>query len=135
MLNFDVNWWAVLLAALVSMVVGSIWYSKLLFGEIWMKAIGKKMDDMKANGGPGYAFTTVSALVQAFILANIVRDVFATTATDGLVLGLMLWLGFVAASTISDTVFSGRPWKLWQINTVYYMVVLVINSIILATWR
>jgi Na+-transporting NADH:ubiquinone oxidoreductase subunit NqrE len=135
MLSFDVHWWAVLAAVVVSMALGSLWYSKLLFGEMWMHGIGKKMEDMRGNGGPGYAYTTLAALVQAFVLANLVRDTGSTTALDGLTLGLMVWLGFVVASTLSETVFAARPWRNWQINIGFYLVVLAINGVILAVWR
>lgn len=131
----NINYWAVLIAAVISMGLGAVWYSPLLFGKTWAKLIGKKMDDMRANAGPAYTVTTIAALVQAFLLANVVKDTNVTTFGNGLLLGLILWVGFVAASTVSDTVFAGRPWKLWKLNTGYYLVVLLVNSAVLAVWR
>jgi len=132
-LSFDVNWWAVVVAAVVYMALGSAWYSKSGFGKQWSKLAGRKMEDM-AGGNTGYAVMLVAALVQSFALANIVRDVGATTMGDGLLLGLVLWAGFVAVSALGDVLFGGRPWKLWQINTGYYLVVLLINGWLLTVW-
>src|SRR5690606_17158500 len=36
----EINWLAVLLAAVSSMVVGAIWYAKPVFGTRWMKLSG-----------------------------------------------------------------------------------------------
>lgn len=133
MLGFDLNWWAVITAALIYMVLGSVWYSKNGFGKQWSKLSGRKIEDM-AGGNMGYGVMTAAALIQAFILANLVLDVGATTMSDGLQLGLILWLGFVAVTALGDVLFGGRPWKLWQINTGYYLVVLLINGWLLSVW-
>lgn len=45
----QVNWLVQLLAALVPMIVGFIWYHKSVFGTAWMNATG--MTDEKAKGG------------------------------------------------------------------------------------
>ena len=41
--NVDINIWAVIVAAIVNMVVGSFWYSKSLFGKEWAKLVGRKL--------------------------------------------------------------------------------------------
>lgn len=130
----DLNYWAILVAALVNMVVGAVWYSPVLFGKTWAKALGKKVGDM---GDPmtGYSVSTVGALVQAFILANLVRDLGLTNTGDGLWLGFGVWLGFLAVVMAGETVFAGRSWKLWKVNASYYLIVLLANGALLAAWR
>ena len=135
LLTVHVNYWAVLVAAVVNMVVGALWYSPMLFSKPWSKLTGKSMEDMQKNAGVGYSVTTVGALVQSFILVNLVKDLGVTTLGKGLELGLVLWLAFVAATTVADTVFAGRSWKLWQINTGYFLVVLLINGALLSVWH
>jgi hypothetical protein len=130
----DINYWAVLAAVIVNMLVGAAWYSPALFGKAWANLLGKKVGDMGANAGQGYAVSTVGAVIQSFILAVLVHNLNLTTAVKGAWLGLLVWLAFSAATTASDTVFSGRPWKLWKINTGYYLVVLLINGALLAVW-
>ncbi|MCU1558023.1 MAG: hypothetical protein JWN09_2018, partial [Microbacteriaceae bacterium] len=36
----DINYWAVILATLSTMIVGAIWYTPKVFGTYWMKASG-----------------------------------------------------------------------------------------------
>ena len=34
------NWLAIILAAVATMIVGALWYSPILFGKLWMKLSG-----------------------------------------------------------------------------------------------
>ncbi len=132
--DVDINWLAVLIAAVINMVVGSMWYSKGVFGKEWAKLTGRKLDEM-GSGGTGYAVAAIGALVQSWILAHFIAYAGSTTLWKGLVTGFWLWLGFVAVVVAVHLVFEGRPWKLWQINAGYFLVVLLINGGLLAVWR
>ena len=35
------NWPAILAATVAGMLLGALWYSPLLFGKAWMRALGK----------------------------------------------------------------------------------------------
>ena len=133
--SVEINYWAVLVAVVINMVVGALWYSKGLFGSHWSKLTGIKLEDMRKQGNAGIAISVVTSLITAFILAHFVRYAGATSFSDGLVTGFWLWLVFIAAMLASSYVFEGRPWKLWTINAGYWLVVLLINGGLLASWR
>jgi hypothetical protein len=123
----------VLVAAVINMVVGALWYSQLLFAKPWIKLTGRKnMDD---GAGISYAMTTVAALVQTFVLAVLMVSLNITNGWTGVCLGLMVWVGFAVTTSLSDYLFSGRSLKLWALNQGYYLVVLAINGALLASWR
>lgn len=132
--NVDINLLAVLVAALINMAVGMVWYSKDVFGREWAKVSGRKLEDM-SGGGMGYGVATVAAIIQSFILAHFVQYAGAGTFWRGLVAGFWLWVGFVATVTAVNLVFEGRSWTLWKINAGYFLVVLLINGGLLAAWR
>jgi hypothetical protein len=139
-MNVDVNWLAVVVAAGINMVIGALWYSPVLFAKPWTKLVGKKMEDLQGNAGPGYGVAVVGALLQAYILRHFVAFAAGAypTYSDvmiGFLTGLWLWLGFVAVVGAVNTVFAGRPWKLWAIDTGYFLVVLVANGILLSVWH
>lgn len=138
MLSVTINWWAIIVAAAVNMVVGAIWYSPALFAKQWAKLVGRKMEEM-GDGAKGYVITAVGALVQAYILAHFVVYVAYfypnyTKLSVGLLTALWAWIAFVAIPQGVNTVFAGTRKKLWAINTGYFLVVLLINGAILATW-
>lgn len=131
--SVDINYWAVLAAAIVNMAVGAVWYSRLLFGQEWAKLIGKKIEDLRGNANQGYMLSAIGALVQAYILAHFVQYTGSATFSEGMVTGFWLWLGFVAVVMAMNTVFAGRSWRLWRIDAGYFLVVLVLNGGLLAT--
>jgi hypothetical protein len=138
--NVDINYLAVLVAAIINMIVGALWYSPALFATQWSKLVGRKVEDMRKEAGPGYAVAGLGALVQSFILAHFVFYLAAfyptySSFTIGVWTGLMAWTAFVAIPQGVNTIFAGTRKKLWAINTGYFLVVLVINGVLLAAWK
>ncbi len=131
--SVDINYAAVVVAAIINMAVGALWYSPMMFSKAWLKLTGKK--DMKGSGQMGYAVSAIGALVQSWILVHFVEYAGSTTVWQGVVTGFWLWLGLVAAVMAGAYVFEGRPLKLLKINAGYFLVVLVINGALLAAWR
>lgn len=135
MIEFNVNWWAVLVGAAINMVIGALWYSPALFAKPWMKLIGKTEKQLAAQANTGYLVAAIAALAESFLLANVVMVFGATTAWNGAVLGAVVWACFVAATTLTQSYFSNEPKKLWAINSTYYLAVFIINGALLAVWR
>jgi hypothetical protein len=133
--SVDINGWAVIVAALINMVIGSFWYSPRGMGKEWMKLTGHKMGGSGSNVNTMYLWALVGALVQAYILAHFVQYTGSTSFWEGLVTGFWIWLGFVAITSGMNMMFEGRPWRLWKINAGYYLVVLLITGGLLAAWR
>jgi hypothetical protein len=138
---FDgLNYIAILLAAIASMVIGALWYSPLLFAKPWMRMIGKTEEDLKKDGGMGsgglnYAIAMGGSLIAAFILAQFVYLMDAKTIVSGIKLGLWIWVGFTATSTFTHYSFSGRPLKLALLDAGYFLVTYTVMGAILAGWR
>ena len=132
--SVDINYLAVVVAAIVNMVVGAVWYSPAAFAKQWAALTGRKMNEM-GNGAQGYVLTTIGALVQALVLSYFVQYAHANTAYEGAVVGFWLWVAFVAIPQGVNMVFANTRKKLWAINTGYFLVVLLINGAFLAVWH
>jgi hypothetical protein len=133
MLTFDLNWLAVAVSAIVNMVVGALWYGPF-FGEPWMDELGYTMDDLE-GGGVGYLIAAVNSVLMAFVLANVVTWAGATGLGGGLLLGLMMWLGFTGFTFAANHSFEDRSLRLWAINSMVYLVSLLAMGGILAAWQ
>lgn len=130
------NYLAVLVGALINMAVGSLWYSPVLFAKSWMKLIGvKEMGKPGKEMGKLYGIAFVAALVMSYVLMRIMMDLHVTDAVWGIKIGLWVWLGFTAATTVSDYLFAKRPLKLYAINTGYYLVVSVLLGALFGVWH
>ena len=130
------NYGAVLIAWLVNMVIGSLWYSPLGFGKQWSALSG--VDIMKLPRGEAnrtIRFVALSALVQAFTLGLLLHSLHVTEVLNGLIVGWVLWLGLVAATTVGTTLYQRKSWKFLWLNASYFLIVMTINSLILTAWR
>ena len=131
-----INYIAVIVATVVSVVTGALWYSPALFAKKWMALVGKTEEELKKGGmGKAYAFVFLGALVQSYALAHLVKFMQSTTIIAGVHTGFLVWLGFVVTSNSGSTIFEGRPKELYFINMGFYFVVLLINGAILAVWQ
>jgi hypothetical protein len=136
----DVNLWAVLVAAVASMVVGFLWYSPLLFAKPWMALMGydpndkSKMDEMRKSAGKMYAIAFVASLVSAFVLGKIIVVTTVNSPLYGMKVGLAVWLGFVTTVQLTAKLFGNQPTKLYLINTGYQLVCYLAMGTILAVW-
>lgn len=136
MFSAPINLLTVLVAALINMVIGALWYSPVLFAKPWMKLIGKKEADMNMKGAQKYYLITfVGALVMAYILAHFIIYTNSMNWMKGAQTGFWVWLGFVATTQLPDYLFAGRPLKLYAINSGYYFVSLLLMGALLAVWR
>ena len=133
-----VNYWAILIASIVSFVLGWIWHSPMVFGNMWMKLSNmdkKKMDEAKKKGmAKPISFQFIATLVTAYVLAYFVNYSQAKTIIDGAMVGIWAWIGFVATVMVGMVIWEGKPFKLFLINAGHVLVSLIVMGAILAVW-
>ena len=136
-----VNVWAVLVAAVATMVVGFLWYSPALFANSWMKLMGydpndkEKIAEMQKDAGPSYVMSLIASILAAFVLGKLISVSGFSNAVAGLKIGLVLWLGFVTTVQFTNALFSRQRNRLYMINTGYQLVSYVVMGAILGAWR
>ncbi len=130
----EINYLAVAVAAILSMVIGAVWYSPQVFGAQWMKLIGKKAKDLQDGVNTSYVIAGLGFLLIAYVMAHFVSYAGSDTFTKGLETGFWLWLGFVATTLAINSAFSFRPQKLWAIDAGYYLVCFLVSGALLAIW-
>ncbi|HEX6258413.1 MAG TPA: DUF1761 domain-containing protein [Candidatus Saccharimonadales bacterium] len=129
-----VNWWAIVLAALSSMAVGSIWYAKSTFGKEWMRLIGKTEKQLNQTMWP-IVITLLVSFVTAFVLAHVTylsNKFFGNSfLQDALSTAFWLWLGLVAARFLTHDLFENRPLKLTVMNIGHELITLLVMALII----
>jgi len=129
----DLNFLAILVAAIASMALGALWYSPLLFGNAWLQELGKDADDL-GSPLPAMIGSAVSCLVSAICVAIFVQALNAESVVEGAVVGLLCGLGLVAMSMLSDSLFSGWGWRLYFIQMGYRAVYLALMGSTIGGW-
>ncbi|MHA7290730.1 DUF1761 domain-containing protein [Arthrobacter sp. MDT3-24] len=114
----NINWLAVLLAALASFIVGGLWYS-VLFAKVWQREAGVTDEQLKHR--------TVRVFVGSFLLAAVMAVVLAAFIGDGgagfgALAGLATGAAWVAAALGVNYLFERRSLMLFAINASYNIV-------------
>ena len=137
-MNIEVNIVAVVLAGIASMVVGFLWYSPMLFGNMWMKMMGhtaKSMKKAQQEMGMMYALSFVASLVTAYVLFHVMVMSQAyfnyTPMMAGLMSAFWMWFGFIMPVQFTDVLFGGKRKKLFAINTGYQLVSMLAMGLVL----
>lgn len=136
-----INWLAVAVCVVVSMVSGSLWYNPKTFFPAWWKVVGKgETPGMKGSMGLTWTLTVLSSLVQAVFMALLVNAMAGMkaggpTPASGAEVGLFLWLGFVAPTCLVNKLFAGHGLKVWAIEAGNHLVNFVLFGAILGAWH
>lgn len=126
----EVNWIAVALCGVSSLVLGGLWYSPALFARSWQTAAGLS-DEQARSGNMAVIFGG------AFLLSLVAAAVFAMFLGTEMSLGAATAAGFsaglcwVAASYGINYLFERRPLKLWAINGGYHVLQFTLFGLIL----
>ncbi len=132
----SINYWAVLVATIASMVIGSLWYGPV-FGKAWMKLMKfspKDIKKMRLSPAQAMSMGFVATLVMSFVLAHFVDYVGATTIGTAAQLAFWLWLGFSAPLLLGSFLWENKPFKLWVLNAAHRLVEMIVMAAILAVW-
>jgi len=133
--NFGVNYLAVVVAAVVALVIGFIWYSPRVFGNRWMAYLGTTQAQLGNPGPTGMLVGVVASLLNAWVLALLALNLGGKSVTDGVLLGVLAWLGFMATITAAQISFEKKSWGLWVLNNSHNLLVQVIMAAIVTAWR
>ena len=117
-MELNINWLAVLLAALASFIVGGLWYS-VLFAKVWQREAGVTDEQLKHG--------TVRVFVGSFLLAAVMAVVLAAFIGSGgagfrALAGLATGAAWVAAALGVNYLFERRSLTLFAINASYNIV-------------
>ena len=131
-----VNFWAVLVAAVAAMVLGSLWYSPFGFGKLWMRLRGADMSEMGGKfPADKFALQFVAALLTAFFIAEFAAWLGVISVVGGLVVGLWLWLGFVTTTMLGGVLWDKMPWSVYVLNIVEMLLSFLLMGAIIGVWR
>ena len=127
------NWLAIILAALIPMIVGFIYYHKKVFGQAWMDSLGLKEEDLN-KGNMGIIFGVsllMSFLLSMFILANVdgplqegAFDSFKHGAFHGMLIGITVAMPVL----VTNGLFERKNFKNLAINTLYWIITITLMA-------
>ena len=140
-MEISVNYWAIIVGAILSMVIGAIWYGPI-FGKKWMEIVGIDLNDketlakMQKSAGLIYFVQFVLTLFQVLILAHIIAD---TKLVGGLERSLWIWAAFIIPTLASAVMWTNAlgkiKWALFLIQGGYQLIIFIVFGLLLQFWK
>ncbi|MBU1677376.1 MAG: DUF1761 domain-containing protein [Bacteroidetes bacterium] len=133
--SIEINYLAVLVCGILSMVVGFLWYGPI-FGKAWMKEVGKTEEELKKEFNPAktYSLSVLGQMIMALALAYVFSLAGAESIMEGLRIGLAVWLGLTFAPFLVNGLYEGISNKLLFLNTGYQLANTVVFTVVLILW-
>ncbi|EAQ98377.1 DUF1761 domain-containing protein [Congregibacter litoralis] len=131
----SINWFAVLAAAFAGFVVGGLWYSPLLFGNLWMRVAGVSEEQVaQGNKARIFGFTLIFLLIMSVCLAMFLAtpDI---TLQKGALYGFLTGFGWIFFAIGVVALFELRSWSYILINGGYWVVTMTLMGAILGAWK
>jgi hypothetical protein len=139
--EISINYWAIATGAILSMVIGAIWYGPL-FGKKWMEIVGVNPSDLDArkkmqkSAGPLYGVQFVLTLFQVFVLAHLIAD---TELVGGLERSLWIWAAFIIPTLAGAVMWTNEnsklKWARFLIQGGYQLVLFILFGLLLQYWK
>jgi hypothetical protein len=131
----QLNWLAILIAAVSTFLIGGFWYSPFLFGKQWQKENNFSNEDMKKGNTPKiFSLTFLFSLIMALNLAIFLNDS-KTTASWGAIAGLLAGFCWAALSFFVIGQFERKSTRYMLIHAGYITFSFIVMGTIIGAWR
>jgi Protein of unknown function (DUF1761) len=135
-----INWLAVIVATLIYFALGAVWFApQTPIGKAWVAASGYQSPTTGlASSNLFYLSPLITAFVASVATALLAAATGSDTLSDGIVLGLVIGIGYAATIVLNLAAFEfskPRQWTWGVIDASYHVVGLLLAAIVLALWR
>jgi hypothetical protein len=128
----DVNIVAVIVATIASMAVGFAWYMPQVFGNTWMKLANIKPD--KSNMQKTMIQALVLDFISTYVIAMVLYMLAPATLQEGLLLGFILWVGFIVYVEYGRVIWEKKSVHLFAINAGHGLAHVFVTILVLMLW-
>lgn len=130
----NLNWLAIIVAAVSAFILGGLWYSPLMFVKRWMKETGITEEDTKnTNMLRLFGLAFILSLIASFFLAMFIGT--KAGAGFGALAGFMAGVGWVFTFMGISYLFEARTLAHFLINSIYSIVSMTIMGLIIGIWQ
>ncbi|MFX0019680.1 MAG: DUF1761 domain-containing protein [Promethearchaeota archaeon] len=129
-----INWLAVIVVAIIYFLIHFFWYFPFVFGNIWLKLVGKESEPKSK-----IIRDTIIMIPTSFVSVLMIEVIIDLTGMNdilsALIISFLLWVGFVATIGINQNNFNDRGVKLFLLEYGFYLIGFIIAGLILAVWQ
>ena len=128
----QLNWLAIVVAAVAGYFPGAIWYSPIGFLGPWSRELGVDVNAKPKGAGARIAIGLIPALVAAIAFALVLGP--HPSLYQAMARAAVVAIGFIATSFAIQYLYERRSPAFWLINSGYHLLQFVIMGLVLALW-
>jgi hypothetical protein len=115
-------------------LLGTVWYSPRVFGAAWMRMVNIT-PEMAEKGKRRMLLMALVGFLAAMLIAWVMSYVGVLLGVydwfGAIELGFWCWIGFVAPTMLGIVLWEQKPFKLYLINVLYWLVAFVLMALVL----
>ncbi|MDO8579577.1 MAG: DUF1761 domain-containing protein [bacterium] len=124
----NINYWIIITASIVGMIVGFIWYAPWAFGKLWMKSKNTPIEKPKTSVWIGM---TISTFITAFVLAALFNSLVIVSFWGLVLTAFLLWIGFTVPMKLGDYYFGTDSFTFFLLSVGHELALLTVMSLII----
>ena len=135
----QIDWLAVAVAGIAALAVGIVWYLPSTFGTRWASFVKHYTGLSDASLMPSNILLTMfwwllGFLLNAIVLAILMRGMALSNPWDGILLGVIVWAGLGLTISSWPVIHAKQPPGLWLLNGAAFLMMQVVMAAILVLW-
>jgi hypothetical protein len=135
----DINYVIVIIAAIVSMGLGFLWYSPFVLGKRFMKETGmtqEECDEYMKNGGKQkmaktYGIVFVFSVITSLVVYGLFYSLIIVGIGGFILTAFLLWLGFSFPVALNHVLFGKDSIALMAITSGFQLLSLIVTALLI----
>lgn len=130
----NLNYPAILMSAIIYVLLGMLWYSPFIFGNVWLKLSGSNLEEKTGLLSRMFAIGFLAVII-ALSLALMIEATGIKSFYGGAKFGLICGIGIAAVTTLITNIFEERSFLLFLINGGYHVIAITHTAAFIAVWK
>lgn len=130
----EITFFPILIASVVNMIIGFVWYHPRVFGSVWMRMAGIT-PDMVESGKRRMPAVLITAFLAGMLMAYVMNHFGSAwnvyDILGALELAFWSWIGLVVPPMLGLVLWEQKPIRLFLINTLYWLVAMMAMAFVL----
>ena len=131
---YEVSFLPIFVSGIVTVIIAFGWYHPKVFGSAWMRMAGISPEAAE-RGKKKMPIAVAAAFFSSMLIAYVMNYFGGAWGVYDIVgaveLGAWSWLGFVAPTMLGIVLWEQKPFKLYLINALYWLVSFIAIAITL----
>lgn len=130
----SLNWLAVLVSTTIYFILGALWYSPVLFGNVWMKLRELTEEDIGKPNPVIFLYSFLLQLIAVISLAMFMNAMGIAYILHGAIVGFGAGAGILFTLAGTTGIFTELKLQLHLLDNGYHVAGLTLSGIILGWW-